>query len=114
MRNLIARALGGALIPVMLWLLMRTLPPTGRHREAPPRARHAASPRPSRPPRVATRRSPYSREQAAPLDGARSPLVRPYVAAAAGRAAQRKRRRVLWLATVGLDVDHRNIHAGAR
>lgn len=28
------------------------------------------------------------------------------------RAAQRKRRRTLWLATVGVDIDHRNIHAG--
>ncbi|MGW7357858.1 hypothetical protein ACWGI0_14815 [Streptomyces sp. NPDC054802] len=26
-------------------------------------------------------------------------------------AAQRRRRRVLWLATVGVDIDHRNIHA---
>ncbi|SED14667.1 hypothetical protein [Streptomyces sp. TLI_105] len=30
----------------------------------------------------------------------------------ATRAAQRKRRRTLWLATVGVDLDHRNIHAG--
>lgn len=27
------------------------------------------------------------------------------------RAAQRRRRRALWLATVGFDIDHRNIHA---
>jgi 3-oxoacyl-(acyl-carrier-protein) synthase len=26
-------------------------------------------------------------------------------------AAQRRRRRALWLATVGVDIDHRNIHA---
>ncbi|MFF6778606.1 hypothetical protein ACFY8W_34365 [Streptomyces sp. NPDC012637] len=27
------------------------------------------------------------------------------------RAAQRRRRRALWLATVGVDIDHRDIHA---
>ncbi len=46
------------------------------------------------------------------LDGALSPLERPYLAAAASRTAQRRRRRALWPATVGVDVDHRNIHAG--
>ncbi|WP_031013378.1 hypothetical protein [Streptomyces sp. NRRL F-5727] len=66
MRNPIARAL----IPLVLWLLMLTLPPTGRHRTTRPAApRHAA--------------------------------------------AQRRRRRTLWLATVGVDLDRRNIHAGA-
>ncbi|MFF9853761.1 hypothetical protein [Streptomyces litmocidini] len=29
------------------------------------------------------------------------------------RAVQRKRRRALWPATVGVDLDRRNIHAGA-
>ncbi|MFB9557421.1 hypothetical protein [Streptomyces roseoviridis] len=47
------------------------------------------------------------------LDGGRSPLERPYLAAASARAVQRRRRRALWLATVGVDVDRRNIHAGA-
>ncbi|MET9377966.1 hypothetical protein ACFYV5_28580 [Streptomyces sp. NPDC003035] len=103
MRNPIARVLGRALIPVLLGLLMLTLPPTGRHRPrpAPP---VQASPRH----RAPTRRSPYAREQAMLLDGARSPLERPYLA-----AVQRRRRRALWLATVGVDVDHRNIHAEA-
>ncbi|WP_225800373.1 hypothetical protein [Streptomyces sp. NK15101] len=66
MLNPIARVLGWALMPVLLGLLMLTLPPTGRHRTRP-----------------------------------------------TTRAAQRRRRRTLWLATVGVDVDHRNIHAGA-
>ncbi|MFF2780648.1 hypothetical protein ACFVU3_37855 [Streptomyces sp. NPDC058052] len=102
MRNPIARAL----IPLLLWLLMLTLPPTGRHRPRPARpARPAPAPRHRAPVR---RRSPYAREQAAPLDGSRSPLERPYVT-----AVQRRRRRTLWLATVGVDVDRRNIHAGA-
>ncbi|MGW1513278.1 hypothetical protein [Streptomyces sp. NPDC002394] len=56
MRNLIAHPL----IPLLLWLLTLTLPPTGRHRT---------------------------------------------------RTVQRRRRRALWLATVGVDVDRRNIHA---
>ncbi|MEU2656708.1 hypothetical protein ABZ615_15420 [Streptomyces sp. NPDC007325] len=64
MPNPIARAL----FPLLLWLLMLTLPPTGRHRTRPARPRHAA--------------------------------------------VQRRRRRALWLATVGVDLDRRNIHAG--
>ncbi|MFF5453014.1 hypothetical protein ACFY40_17460 [Streptomyces sp. NPDC012950] len=110
MRNPIARVLGRAWIPVLLWLLMLTLPPTGRHR--PVRTTHR---RPAAPPRhraPAAPRSPYAREQAMPLDGARSPLARPYLGTATARAAQRRRRRALWLATVGVDVDQRNIHAG--
>lgn len=104
MRNPIARLLGRTWIPVLLWLLVLTLPPTGRHRPRPvtrPRpAPQATAPRH----RVPTRRSPYAREQAMLLDGAQSRLERPYV--------QRRRRRALWLATVGVDVDQRNIHAG--
>ncbi|MEU8539663.1 hypothetical protein AB0C52_06605 [Streptomyces sp. NPDC048717] len=46
------------------------------------------------------------------LDGAGSLLVRPYRAGSAARAVQRRRRRALWLATVGVDADRRNIHAG--
>ncbi|ROQ24462.1 hypothetical protein EDD98_7070 [Streptomyces sp. PanSC19] len=65
MSNPIARALGWALMPVLLGLLMLALPPTGRHRTHP-----------------------------------------------TTRAAQRRRRRTLWLATVGVDVDQRDIHAG--
>ncbi|MFJ5832443.1 hypothetical protein [Streptomyces sp. NPDC093089] len=111
MRNPIARALGRAWIPLLLWLLMLTLPPTGRHRPRPrPTAPPAAAPRRHRAP---TRRSPYAREQVMPLDGSRSPLVRPYLSGPGARSAQRKRRRTLWLATVGLDVDHRDIHAGS-
>ncbi|MFJ2936473.1 hypothetical protein ACIO8G_27395 [Streptomyces sp. NPDC087219] len=117
MRNPIARVLGRVWIPVLLWLLMLTLPPTGRHRPRPagrrrPRraaARVATAPRH----RVPARLSPYAREQALPLDGARSPLERPYLTATSARAAQRGRRRTLWLATVGVDVDRRNIHAGS-
>ncbi|MFC8791862.1 hypothetical protein [Streptomyces cinereoruber] len=109
MRNPIARVLGRVWIPVLLRLLMLTLPPTGRHR--PVRTTHR---RPASPPRhrAPAPRSPYAREQAMPLDGARSPLIRPYLATATSRAAQRRRRRALWLATVGVDVDQRNIHAG--
>ncbi|MFJ9829189.1 hypothetical protein ACIRSU_33155 [Streptomyces sp. NPDC101160] len=107
MRNLIAHPLGRVLIPALLWLLMLTLPPTGRHRPRP--APPACAPRH----RAPVRRSPYAREQSTLIDGARSPLARPYVSGPAARAAQRRRRRALWLATVGVDIDQRNIHARA-
>ncbi|MEU9702142.1 hypothetical protein [Streptomyces sp. NPDC047981] len=100
MRNPIAR--------LLIWLLILTLPPTGRHRPRPvPRPR--PRPRPAPPVtaprhRAPARRSPYAQEQVLVLDGACSPLERPYV--------QRRRRQVLWPATVGVDVDRRNIHAG--
>ncbi|MEU4270909.1 hypothetical protein [Streptomyces sp. NPDC026092] len=102
MRNPIAR--------LLIWLLVLTLPPTGRHRPRPVlRPRPVPHPRPTPPPsaprhHTPTLRSPYAQEQTLLLDGARSPLERPYV--------QRRRRQVLWLATVGVDVDRRNIHAG--
>ncbi|MFE0652258.1 hypothetical protein ACFVZH_27135 [Streptomyces sp. NPDC059534] len=113
MRNPIARVLGRALIPVLLGLLMLALPPSGRHRPRPVTHPRPASPTPAPAPRhrAPTRRSPYAREQTAPLDGSRSPLARPYLSGPGTRAVQRKRRRALWLATVGLDVDHRDIHA---
>lgn len=74
-KNPIARAL----IPLLLWLLVLTLPPTGRHRPRPAGARH----------RAPDRRSDH--------------LL---------AVQRRRRRRTLWLATVGVDVDRRNIHAG--
>ncbi|MEW2632385.1 hypothetical protein AB0903_12150 [Streptomyces sp. NPDC048389] len=113
MRNPIAHALHRVLIPVLLRLLTLTLPATGRHRETPTVESRRPAPRPTR---VPVQRSPYAREQATLLDGARSPLTRPYLAAHSCPAAQRRRRRALWLATVGVDIDHRNIHAvgGAR
>ncbi|MCT4356373.1 hypothetical protein M5362_24915 [Streptomyces sp. Je 1-79] len=107
MRNPIARLLGRALLPVLLGLLVLTLPPTGRHRPRTVTHRRHRRPRPASP--APTRRSPYAQERTALLDGARSPLERPYLTA----RAQRRRRRALWLATVGVDVDHRNIHAGS-
>ncbi|WP_329119352.1 hypothetical protein [Streptomyces sp. NBC_01353] len=108
--------MGRALIPVLLGLLMLALPPTGRHRPRPAAHRRPRPASPAFPPRrrrAPSRRSPYAREQATLLDGARSPLERPYVTALSARAVQRRRRRALWLATVGVDVDHRNIHAGS-
>ena len=107
---------GPALIPVLLQLLRSMLPATGRHREVPsrqadPLTRRLSHPAP-RPPRIpAQRRSPCTREQATILDGARSPLARPYLEAHSCPVAQRRRRRALWLATVGVDIDQRNIHA---
>ncbi|MEU7038163.1 hypothetical protein ABZ958_31440 [Streptomyces sp. NPDC046237] len=85
-------------------------PDPATHRQASPRPAAHSHRRPRRPAAPApgpARRSPYAQEQTTLLDGARSPLERPYLA-----AVQRRRRRALWLATVGVDVDHRNIHAG--
>ncbi|MFD9035988.1 hypothetical protein ACFVZW_33340 [Streptomyces sp. NPDC059567] len=109
MRNPIAHALGWALIPALLWLLTLTLPPTGTRRQRPGTARPTRSPRH----RAPGRRSPYAREQSTLLDGGQSRLARPYLAGPPNaRAVQRRRRQALWLATVGLDVDQRDIHAG--
>ncbi|SEQ66331.1 hypothetical protein [Streptomyces radiopugnans] len=125
MRDLIARALGRARRPVLATLLARLLPASGRHRRipvpAPARLRRTGSARPAPTGaravgRIPAPRSPYSREQARPLDGADSALVRPYWAAherATREWVARRRRRVLWLATMGLDLDTRNIHAAA-
>ncbi|MEU9864438.1 hypothetical protein AB0D99_26545 [Streptomyces sp. NPDC047971] len=55
------------------------------------------------PPTGTRRRRPRPR----PAHAARS-LARP----CRSGAVQRRRRRALWLATVGLDVDQRDIHAG--
>ncbi|MFP8962058.1 hypothetical protein ACLIYP_16095 [Streptomyces nanhaiensis] len=130
MRDLIASALGRARRPVLATLLARLLPAGGRHRRtpvpapAPPRRTGSARPAPTGARavgRIPAPRSPYSREQVRPLDGADSALVRPYWAAheraaherAVHERATRRRRRVLWLATMGLDLDTRNIHAAA-
>jgi hypothetical protein len=145
-RNSIARALGWALRPALLWLLIRVLPASGRHRRPQRPKRRATTPctpptrgnapKTTRPaPRIPAQRSPYSRDLVTllPVDGL--PLARPYLPPlspaprraeatarppalrvhpywiARERAAQRRRRRVLWLATVGVDLDTRNIHA---
>jgi len=123
MRDFIARALGWAWSPALVRLVARVLPATGRHRGNPvPTPAHRVGsarlvPGDAAPDvRIPAQRSPYSREQAGPLDGADSALVRPYWTAHE-RAVRRRRRRVLWLATMGLDLDTRDIHAvpgGAR
>ena len=123
MRDFIARALGWAWSPALVRLAARVFPATGRHRgnPVPTPAHRAGSARPAlsgEDPavRIPAQRSPYSREQAEPLNGADSALVRPYWTAHE-RAVRRRRRRVLWLATMGLDLDTRDIHAlagGAR
>ncbi|MFE7804360.1 hypothetical protein ACFU51_06805 [Streptomyces sp. NPDC057430] len=95
------------IVCLLMWLLILTLPPTGRHRPRPAAHSHRRPRRPTAPAPAPARRSPYAQEQTTLLDGARSPLERPYLA-----AVQRRRRRTLWLATVGVDVDRRNIHAG--
>jgi hypothetical protein len=49
-----------------------------------------------------------------PIDGSATPLVRPYLAVYERdekARLQRLRRDTLWLATYGVDLDSRNIHA---
>ncbi|MEU1690590.1 hypothetical protein [Streptomyces hirsutus] len=51
----------------------------------------------------------------APIDGASTPLVRPYLAAHERdekARVQRLRRDILWCATYGVDLDMRDIHVG--
>lgn len=127
MRDRILRALGRALIPAVLCVLTLVLPGHGSHRAAgqPTPDRRTDSLRPATPtgapppPRIPCRRSPYAtdavRDRAgqAPLP-APSP-VRRYAPAryhwtAQERAAQRRRRRELWLATVGVDAGPHIIH----
>ncbi|WP_345593685.1 hypothetical protein [Streptomyces marokkonensis] len=60
------------------------------------------------------RTSPTVRHWHTPIDGASSPLVRPYLTAYERdekARVQRLRRDVLWCATYGVDLDTRDIHA---
>jgi hypothetical protein len=87
------------------WWQALTRPGTGAHRAGqsiPPPAVAAPRPAPSlcRPPRP---RSPYGLEK--PLDGDAQRIVRPYV-----EREQWQRRRVLYYATFGIDLDTRMIH----
>ncbi len=113
-RDLIARALGRACRPILALLLARLFPATGRHRKSPPLTSDVRPAPAAAGPivRLPAWRSSYSSEQTRPLNGEETALVRPYWAAHE-RAVRRRRRRVLWLATVGLDLDTRDIHAMA-
>uniref|UniRef100_A0AAU3GZS6 Uncharacterized protein n=1 Tax=Streptomyces sp. NBC_01401 TaxID=2903854 RepID=A0AAU3GZS6_9ACTN len=83
-------------------------PRTGRHRAGDASSRRESAP-PRRPqgaprPHLPAARSPYGSDHA--LDGATSPLVRPYLLASDQEYAQRRRRLALVLAAdFGLDLD---------
>ncbi|GAA3626870.1 hypothetical protein GCM10023079_16230 [Streptomyces chitinivorans] len=113
MRNTIARFPGWALSPALLWALTLLFPATGRRRRGRAPQRRAASVRTLRDggsaacPAVETepvRQAPRGCGEASDV----AP-VRPYWTAHE-RSVRRRRRRVLWMATVGLDLDTRNIH----
>jgi hypothetical protein len=108
-----APAVHWVLVTLMLWILARVLPTTGARRNTPAAAFRKPLPGkgvggPVRLP--APRVSPYSTDHA-PLDGAASRLVRPYVTTARETAARQLRRTILVLAAdFGIDLDTRDIH----
>lgn len=58
--------------------------------------------------------APTDRPRCEPIDGASTPLVRPYLTAYEQEEKariQRLRRDILWCATHGIDLDTRDIHA---
>jgi hypothetical protein len=99
-----------AIIHASLAWVRGLIKPRGRHRaEATTNTpqRSVPSPRPAPPLRRAPRpRSPYGLDK--PLDGDAQWLVRPYVVA----REQRQRRRILYYASFGIDLDTRMIHTG--
>ncbi|WP_344580367.1 hypothetical protein [Streptomyces lunalinharesii] len=102
-------------VSLFLPLLRLLLPAAGRHRTpgTPP-------PSPPAPPHAAPQSAIVPLRPAARLPvllrGADVPLVRPYVLTEAERAERRLRRgrrRALWLAVHGVDVEPRRIHGVA-
>lgn len=98
------------------WMLGTLAPGTGRRRADSrhtvlptrlPEAPSPAAPRPLAP------RSPYSLDTDTPLDGAVSPLVRPYLVAAEREQAWQSRRRLALVlaADFGIDLDQHVVGA---
>ncbi|MFF8398966.1 hypothetical protein [Streptomyces sp. NPDC016172] len=111
MHDLIARALQ--------WLRCLFAPGTGKRRRCRPR-RHlfphvhltvVSCPSASQPPQLPRHRSPYGLHS--PLDGAASPLVRPYLAAHEQETVLQERRRLALVlaADFGIDLDRHLIGA---
>ncbi|MBX9362055.1 hypothetical protein [Streptomyces sp. WAC04114] len=107
MHDLIPRALQ--------WLRLLFAPGTGKRRR-PRRHLHVhltvvSCPSASQPPQLPRHRSPYGLH--GPLDGAASPLVRPYLAAHESEAALQERRRLALVlaADFGIDLDQHLIGA---
>ncbi|GAA2318616.1 hypothetical protein GCM10010234_76110 [Streptomyces hawaiiensis] len=111
MHDLIPRALQ--------WLRLLFAPGTGKRRRGRPR-RHlfphvhltlASCPSAAQPPQLLRHRSPYGLH--GPLDGAASPLVRPYLAAHESEAALQERHRLALVlaADFGIDLDQHLIGA---
>ncbi|MGW0842637.1 hypothetical protein ACWD26_21230 [Streptomyces sp. NPDC002787] len=98
------------------WVLGMVAPGTGRRRAASHRA-VLPTPRPEAPGPAASRlpapRSPYSLDTDTPLDGAASPLVRPYLVAVEREQERQSRRRLALVlaADFGIDLDRHVIGA---
>ncbi|KPI05890.1 hypothetical protein OK074_4380 [Actinobacteria bacterium OK074] len=111
-----APAVHWVLVTLMLWILAHALPAMGSRRRNPSTAcrtpwqrrgvddlvRFRSAPKPPS--------SPYSTDRA-PLDGAASRLVRPYVCARETAARWRRRTALVLAADFGVDLDTRDIHA---
>ncbi|QYX79334.1 hypothetical protein [Streptomyces akebiae] len=98
------------------WMLGIFVPGTGRRRRDLRRAVHP-TPLPEAPvpsaSRLSTPRSPYSLDTNTPLDGAASPLVRPYLVAVEREQARQSRRRLALVlaADFGIDLDRHVVGA---
>ncbi|MFJ8668151.1 hypothetical protein [Streptomyces sp. NPDC093600] len=98
------------MLPTLVRLASRVrslVTPTGRHRAGLTPVR----PEPPPPPPPPTRPAPNVRVWHAPIDGAATALVRPYLPAYEREEAVRQQRRITLLAaTYGIDLDTRVIH----
>ncbi|MFF7391722.1 hypothetical protein ACFZAE_25170 [Streptomyces scabiei] len=98
------------------WMLGIFVPGTGRRRRDTRRA-VPPTPLPEAPVPSASRpwtpQSPYSRDTNTPLDGAASPLVRPYLVAVEREHARQSRRRLALVlaADFGIDLDRHVVGA---
>lgn len=100
------------MLPTLVRLASRVrslVTPTGRHRGGLTPVR--SEPPPPPPPPHPTRPAPTVRAWHAPIDGAATALVRPYLPAYEREEAVRQQRRIILLAaTYGIDLDTRVIH----
>ncbi len=89
--------------------------PSGRHRaRRPPKVRPVDMPAGAPAAAPSRFRASAARHWNEPIDGASTPLVRPYLTAYERdekARIQRLRRDILWCATYGVDLDTRDIHA---
>ncbi len=107
-----------SIIHALLRCVLSTFAPgTGRRRagtrHSMPAPGHAPEASPAAAAPLPTPRSPYSRDTNTPLDGAASPLVRPYLVAVEREHARQSRRRLALVlaADFGIDLDRHVVGA---